>query len=108
LRAAASNWPDRVGVVDGADRLSFGELDQLADLAAAALRRRGVSPGDRLLLQLPNTSRFPVAFFGLLRAGALPVMCLPGHRFGELSHFLAVSDAVGLIIADRWAGFDYR
>ena len=108
LRAAASNWPDRVGVVDGADRLSFGELDQLADLVAAALRRRGVSPGDRVLLQLPNTSRFPVAFFGLLRAGALPVMCLPGHRFGELSHFLAVSDAVGLIIADRWAGFDYR
>jgi acyl-CoA synthetase (AMP-forming)/AMP-acid ligase II len=41
-------------------------------------------------------------------AGAVPVMCLPGHRSAELSHFAAVSGAVGLIAPDSIAGFDYR
>ena len=61
-----------------------------------------------MLLQLPNSAQFAVALFGLLRAGAVPVMCLPGHRYAELSHFADVSGAVGLVVADRVAGFDYR
>ncbi|BBX97165.1 2,3-dihydroxybenzoate-AMP ligase [Mycobacterium lacus] len=61
-----------------------------------------------MLLQLPNSCRFAVALFGLLRAGAIPVMCLPGHRLAELSHFARISGAVGLIIADTASGFDYR
>jgi mycobactin salicyl-AMP ligase len=108
LRDAAGRWPQRTAVADSADRLSFGDLDRCADRVAAALRHRGIRRGDRMLLQLPNTSRFPLAFFGLLRAGAIPVMCLPGHRGGELGHFATVSDAVGLIVADRAGGFDYR
>jgi mycobactin salicyl-AMP ligase len=61
-----------------------------------------------VLLQLPNSCRFAIALFGLLRAGAIPVMCLPGHRLAELSHFVEVSDAVGLVIAETASGFDYR
>ena len=49
-----------------------------------------------------------MALFGLLRAGAIPVMCLPGHRLAELSHFADVSRAVALIITDTAGGFDYR
>ena len=49
-----------------------------------------------------------MALFGLLRAGAIPVMCLPGHRLAELSHFADVSQAVALIITDTAGGFDYR
>ncbi len=59
-------------------------------------------------LQLPNSCRFAVALFGLLRAGAIPVMCLPAHRLAELSHFAEVSQAVALVIADTSGGFDYR
>jgi mycobactin salicyl-AMP ligase len=55
-----------------------------------------------------NSCRFAVALFGLLRAGAIPVMCLPGHRLAELSHFADVSQAVALIITDTAGGFDYR
>ncbi len=54
--------------------------------------------GDRVMLQLPNSAQFAVALFGLLRAGAVPVMCLPGHRYAELSHFADVSGAVGLVV----------
>ncbi|MDT5148017.1 MAG: mycobactin salicyl-AMP ligase [Mycobacterium sp.] len=110
LTDAAKCWPGRVAIVDalaGAG-LTYAELDTEAHRAAAGLRALGIAPGDRVLLQLPNGCRFAVALFALLRAGAIPVMCLPGHRAAELAHFAAVSEAVGLVIADTAGGFDYR
>ena len=108
LRDAAHTWPDDIAVTDSTTGHTFAELDALADRSATALAQLGINPGDRVLLQLPNSAEFAVALFGVLRAGAVPVMCLPGHRLAELSHFAAVSDAVALIIADTAAGFDYR
>ncbi len=110
LTDAARRWPDRIAVRDavGGDRLTYADLDERASRAAAGLHGLGIAPGDRVLLQLPNGCQFAVALFGLLRARAIPVMCLPGHRRTELTHFAAVSRAIGLIIADAASGFDYR
>ncbi len=108
LRQAATTWANRVGVVDAVSSHTYSELDKLVDQAAAGFAALGMTPGDRVLLQLPNSCRFAMALFGLLRAGAIPVMCLPGHRLAELDHFAAVSGAVGLVIADAAGGFDYR
>jgi len=108
LRRAAGNWPDRVAAADSQDAYTFAELDRLADRAAAGVAALGIAPGDRVLLQLPNSSQFAVTLFGLLRAGAIPVMCLPGHRLAEMTHFAAVSGAVAIVIADCAGGFDYR
>lgn len=108
LSDAATNWPDRAAVIDPDTTYTFAELDARANRIASALAERGIAPGDRVMLQLPNSAEFAVALFGLLRAAAVPVMCLPGHRHAELSHFADVSGAVGLVVADRVAGFDYR
>lgn len=110
LTDAARQWPDRTAVRDavGGTCFSYADLDDQANRAAGGLRALGIAPGDRVLLQLPNSCQFAVALFGLLRAGAVPVMCLPGHRAAELGHFAAVSAATGLLIADTAAGFDYR
>jgi mycobactin salicyl-AMP ligase len=108
LIEAARERPDHPAVVDVDESLTFAQLTARADTVAAALARLGIRPGDRVLLQLPNSVRFAVAFFGLLRAGAVPVMCLPGHRTAELGHFADVSAAVALIVPDEAGGFDYR
>jgi mycobactin salicyl-AMP ligase len=108
LGDAAANWPDRPAVIDADVTFTFAELHARADRIASALADRGIAPGDRVLLQLPNSTRVAVALFALLRAGAVPVMCLPGHRYAELRHFAEVSGAVGLVIADHVAGFDHR
>jgi mycobactin salicyl-AMP ligase len=115
LSHAAQRWPGRTAVLDadeapGAHRqqLSYAELDERADRAAAGLAALGIATGDRVLLQLPNSCEFAVALFALLRAGAIPVMCLPGHRGAELEHFADVSKASGLLIPDTAGGFDYR
>ena len=81
--------PHRVAVVDAVSSHTYAELDELVDRAAGGFAALGIAPADRVLLQLPNSCRFAVALFGLLRAGAIPVMCLPGHRLAELSHFAA-------------------
>jgi mycobactin salicyl-AMP ligase len=108
LTEAARRWPDRIAVLDArGGELSYAELDARADRAAAGLRGLGIAPDDRVLLQLPNGCQFAVALFALLRARAIPVMCLPGHRAAELGHFAAVSQATGLLIADAASGFDY-
>ncbi|HXA90838.1 MAG TPA: AMP-binding protein, partial [Mycobacterium sp.] len=108
LRHAATTWPHRVAVVDAVSRHTYSELDKLVDRAAGAFAALGITPGDRMLLQLPNSCRFAVALFGLVRAGAIPVLCLPGHRLTELSRFAHVSGAVGLVIVEMASGFDYR
>jgi mycobactin salicyl-AMP ligase len=110
LTDAARRWPDKIAVIDApADGgLSYAGLHERANRVATGLRRLGIAPGDRVLLQLPNGCQFAVALFGLLRAGAIPVMCLPGHRAADLAHFAGVSRATGLVIPDAANGFDYR
>lgn len=108
LRNAARNWPDRTAVVDAAHSHTYAELDALADEAAAGFATLPIRPGDRVLVQLPNSCRFAIALFGLLRARAIPVMCLPGHRLAELIHFAQISAAVGAVIVDSMGGFDHR
>jgi len=107
LDDAAARWPERPAVIDAAETLSYAQLDAAADRASASLHRSGVGPGDRVLLQLPNSCAFAIAFFGLLRVGAIPVLCLPGHRAAEIGHLAAVSEAVGIVIPDATGGFDY-
>ncbi|MBB2992305.1 mycobactin salicyl-AMP ligase [Mycolicibacterium iranicum] len=108
LSDAAAMWPSKPAIVDAQNTYTFAELDALADRAAAGLADLGIAAGDRVLLQLPNSCQFAIALFGLLRAGAVPVMCLPGHRAAELGHFAQVSGAVALIVPDSAGGFDYR
>jgi mycobactin salicyl-AMP ligase len=110
LSDAAQSWSTHVAVVDaeGPQRLTFAQLDERADRAAAGLAELGIAADDRVLLQLPNSCEFAVALFALLRVGAIPVMCLTGHRASELGHFAAVSEATALIIPDSASGFDYR
>lgn len=107
LRSAAARWPGRAAVVDDMTRLTYADLDHRADAAATGLLALGITKGDSVLVQLPNSCQFAVALFGLLRIGATPVLCLPGHRDAELAHFLDVSEAVGIIVGTD-SGFDHR
>jgi 2,3-dihydroxybenzoate-AMP ligase len=115
LRERAERHGDRIAVADpdhpaGPDgvRWSYAELERRADRLAAGFSARGIRPGDRVLVQLPNTAEFFEVVFGLFRIGALPVFALPAHRWNEIRHFCTASEAVGYVIPDEWAGFDHR
>jgi mycobactin salicyl-AMP ligase len=108
LRGWAARSPQATAVVEGDRRLSYAELDREADAVAHGFRARGVAPGDRVIVQLPNDAEFVTVLFGLLRAGAVPVLTLPAHRRSEIEHLARLSDAVAYVGPDRFDGFDHR
>jgi O-succinylbenzoic acid--CoA ligase len=75
LRRRARLTPHRLALRAGSERLSFRELDQRVDLAAAELARRGVTAGSRVALLLGNGVPFAVLIHALarLRAVAVPL-----------------------------------
>ena len=108
LRDRAREHPDRVAVVDGPRRITYGELDERADRLAAGLGAKGIGARDRIVVQLPNIAEFFEVCFALFRLGALPVFALPSHRLTEIAYFCEFSEAVAYITTDVEAGFDHR
>ncbi|MBF4618536.1 AMP-binding protein [Clavibacter sp. VKM Ac-2873] len=108
LRRSAARVPDRTALVGAGGRWTHAELDAEVDLAARGLRRAGVRPGDRILLQLADGAAFVIAWCALVRAGAVPVHAMPAHRLMELAHLAAGSGARGLVVAERVGREDGR
>ncbi|NPV58716.1 MAG: AMP-binding protein [Actinobacteria bacterium] len=77
LRSAAQQWPERNAIVFAGMEMTFRELDQLSDRFAAALAGLGVGKGDRVALHLVNSPQFAIAYYGLLKAGAVFVPVSP-------------------------------
>ncbi|MBA3780256.1 MAG: AMP-binding protein [Nocardioides sp.] len=108
LTVTAEVEPDRVAVVDRHRRVTHGEVLREADAVARGLLARGIRPGQRVLVQLPNVAEFLTVTVGMFRAGIIPVLALPGHRHNEVEHLVAAASAVGFVTIDRFLGFDYR
>ena len=60
---------DNLGTVNA----TYGELARRTSQFAQLLRKRGVSPGDRVLIRLPNSLDYPTAFLGAMKAGCIAV-----------------------------------
>ena len=108
LRGRASEQPEAIAVIDETGRWTYAELLAEAERVAAGFLALGLQPGDRVVVQLPNTRQFLSVIFGLFRARLIPVYALPAHRLVEILHFARKSEASAYVIADRRDGFDYR
>ena len=73
LTATAERHGDRPAVRLDSATLSYIELDEAVSRCAGMLRAAGVGPGDRVGIMLPNVPEFPVAYYGVLRAGGTVV-----------------------------------
>jgi long-chain acyl-CoA synthetase len=73
--------------------LTYGEFRDAALRVAASLRARGVAPGDRVGMVLPNVLSFPVVFYGALLAGAAVVPMNPLLKAREVEYYLRDSGA---------------
>ncbi|MGQ9474806.1 MAG: class I adenylate-forming enzyme family protein [Actinomycetota bacterium] len=91
LRSASYQWPGRNALVFGGMELTFRELDLLSDRFAAALADMGVGKGDRVGVHLPNCPQFAVAYYGILKAGAVFVPL--DHDLSERELLFRLRDA---------------
>ena len=84
--------------------MDFGTLDRLSrDFAAWLVHGAGLAKGDRVAIMMPNLLQYPVALFGILRAGMIVVNCNPLYTPRELEHQLNDAGAAGIVILENFA-----
>lgn len=83
--------------------LSFGQLDKLSLDFGAYLHSRGLEPGDKIALMMPNLLQYPIALFGALRAGLIVVNTNPLYTPREMKHQFTDSGVKAIVIAENFA-----
>jgi long-chain acyl-CoA synthetase len=73
LTDAAANDKDRVAVKLDDAELTYSQLEEGSARVAGIMRDRGLEPGDRVGVMLPNVPYFPICYYGVLRAGGVVV-----------------------------------
>ncbi|WP_220296869.1 class I adenylate-forming enzyme family protein [Streptomyces sp. MBT84] len=87
----------REALVDGPVRLEHAEVLRRAATVAVRLRNKGVKPGDRVAILLPNCWQYAVAYIGAQLAGAIAVLVNTRLTGPELDHILTDSGATVLV-----------
>jgi long-chain acyl-CoA synthetase len=100
LTNSAQRWPDRPSLDFMGRKITFAELDALADRAAKGFQSLGVKPGVHVGLFLPNSPHYAIAFFGVLRAGGVVVNYSPLDAEKVLEHKIADSETDILVTLD--------
>ena len=103
LTRSVAERADSVAVKVDDSALSYTALDEAAARLAGLLRVKGVEPGDRVGIMLPNVAYFPICYYGALRAGAtvVPMNVLLKER--EVAFYLRDSDAKVLLAWHQFA-----
>jgi long-chain acyl-CoA synthetase len=81
-------------------RISYAELESLSDRAAAGFEKLGIGPGRKVGLYLTNTPHYPIAFFGVLKAGGVVVNYSPLDALRTLEFKIANSETDILVTLD--------
>ncbi len=83
--------------------MTYGQLDTLSMALGAWLQSRGLEPGARVAIMLPNIPQFPVSMCAILRAGYTCVNVNPLYTARELEHQLIDSGATAIVILENFA-----
>jgi long-chain acyl-CoA synthetase len=93
LTETARSYPDAPALRLGDSVLTYAQLDSAAGSLATLLRARGVQPGDRVGIMLPNVPQFAIVYYGVLRAGSVVVPMNVLLKRREVAYYLGDSGA---------------
>lgn len=104
FEAAVKRYGDRAAFINMGQQMSFNQLEERSRAFAAWLQQGlGLKKGDRVALMMPNLLQYPVALFGVLRAGMIVVNVNPLYTPRELKHQLNDSGASAIVIVSNFA-----
>ncbi len=83
--------------------LTFQQIDKMSTQLAGYLQSRGLMPGDRVGIMMPNLLQYPIAIFACVKAGLIAVNTNPLYTPREMLHQFLDSDIRGIIIAENFA-----
>ncbi len=95
LETSAQNYPEREAIVFPATgrRMTYAEVDAVANMVANLLVSKGIQPGDKVALSCPNLPYFSLVYWGILKAGATVVPLNVLLKGREVAYHLGDSDA---------------
>lgn len=101
---AAKRYADQPAFLNMGQKMSYRQLEEKSRAFAAYLQQQlGLKAGDRVALMMPNLLQYPVALFGVLRAGMVVVNVNPLYTPRELQHQLNDSGASAIVIVSNFA-----
>lgn len=100
---AVSQYTSQTAFINMGHKISFEDLDELSLHFAAYLQSLGLKKGDAVAIMMPNLLQYPVALFGVLRAGMTVVNVNPLYTPRELQHQLIDAKVKGIVIVDNFA-----
>ena len=104
LEGACDRFRHRPAFANMGTTLSYDEIDRLsAHFASYLLNTLKLNKGDRVAIMLPNLLQYPIAIFGILRAGLIVVNTNPMYTPRVLKHQLNDSGAVAIVVLDIFA-----
>ncbi len=98
----AARFRDRPAFHNMGTTITFGQLERMSRDFAGWLQARGVGKGARVAVMMPNCLQYPVALFGILRAGCVVVNVNPLYTSRELEHQLNDSGADAIVILENF------
>src|SRR6478735_5829763 len=107
VRTAARRYGGREAVVEGRIRISYAELGDRVERAAAACMASGVEPGDRVAVWAPNTLDWIVSALGAVTAGAVLVPLNTRFKGTEAAYVLQRCRARLLFVTGTFLGTSY-
>jgi long-chain acyl-CoA synthetase len=103
LQSSVDRYRDHIAFTNFGRSLTYADVDRLsAQFAAYLLGELKLQRGDRVAIMLPNCLQYPVATFGILRAGLTVVNVNPLYTPRELRHQLADSGASAILVLDHF------
>lgn len=103
LEESAANHPNKLALICGDQRLTYAQIDEMANRLAQALVANGVRRGDRVLLFLPNGLEMVVGIFATLKANGVFVPVNHSTKLDKLNFMARDCRAAGLITWQRQA-----
>ena len=104
LQGAIDKYRDRPAFSNLGKTITYAEADALsARFAAYLLGELKLKRGDRVAIMMPNCLQYPIALFGILRAGLTVVNVNPMYTARELHHQLVDAGAVAILVMDNFA-----
>ncbi|MAT54219.1 MAG: long-chain-fatty-acid--CoA ligase [Saprospirales bacterium] len=83
--------------------MTYAEVDKHSRNFAAYLHSRGLEPGDKIALMMPNLLQYPIALFGCLRAGLIVVNTNPLYTPREMRHQFTDAGVKAIVICENFA-----
>lgn len=107
LERWAGKYKHKIAVMDSEKNITYEELNQRVNQMASAFIHKGIEPGNRVIVQLPNCISLVEVLFALMRAGAVPILMLPAHREAELEGIVKLAEPTAYIVAEQYLGYRY-